>query len=265
MSAPSSNHHAPVTADDRQVSVSSSATFEVDIAELWHVIGDFYDVAGWMPGIAASIAHRQDRVREVRITGGTEPMLEHLIDEGSGWQQYGLVSGPLPVRNYVARLEAAVSGQARTTLTWTATFTPIGPAPDARTTVENVYRGALENLSIVLNRRATAATTTTAFAAILDELTPRGVVEQLMFGQRGLMTGGHLFATTFHGGFAVRLLAGTPEFEAAISIDGARVWNPTRREKPFRDWVELPGNQVDVWADYALAAFHSSATSRRPS
>jgi hypothetical protein len=244
------------------VTVTVSATFDVGAEELWHLIGDFYDVAGWMPGIAASIPHRDDRIREVRVAGSSEPMLERLADDGPMRQRYTLVSGPLPVRNYTASLEAAATARTQTTVSWTATFLPTTTEAAARAAVEGVFHGALGNLAKLLSRRATAATTSEVFAAILDELTPRGVSEQAMFGQRGLIAEGHLFATTFHSGFAVRLLAGTPEFDAAISIDGARVWNPTRREQPFRDWVELPGEHVEVWADYALAALHRSATGR---
>lgn len=246
------------------MSVAESATYDIGADELWHVVGDFYNVAGWMPGVAASTAHRESMTREVHIAGSPEAVVERLVDEGQMWQRYGLVSGPLPVRDYTARLEAAATGPAQTQVTWTATFTPVGPTAAARATVESVFRSALENLGRVLTRRASTTTTKDVFEAILHELTPRGVVEQSMFGQRGLMSGGHLFATTYHGGFAVRLIVGTPEFEAANSIEGAHIWNPTRGDKPFRDWVELPGDHATMWPDYALAALRRSATGRRP-
>jgi hypothetical protein len=92
------------------------------------------------------------------------------------------------------------------------------------------------------------------FESLADRLADDGVTEKSIFGKRGLTAGKTSLGCLFGDGLAVRLGAGTAEHSDAAGIDGAEPFDPSGRDRPFKDWVVLPLAAADRWEEFALAA-----------
>ncbi|WP_194917030.1 hypothetical protein [Catenulispora rubra] len=93
------------------------------------------------------------------------------------------------------------------------------------------------------------------FEDVAAELAPRGVVVGNVFGSRALKSGSKAFACLLKGGtVAFRLGAGTPDHTAALALEGAHLFDPSERDQPFKDWVEVPPAHEESWMRFAVAA-----------
>jgi hypothetical protein len=88
-------------------------------------------------------------------------------------------------------------------------------------------------------------------AAVLGE---RGVVAGMMFGKRALKSGGKAFACLLGDVLAFRLGQGTGEHAAALALEGAELFDPSGKDRPFKDWVAVPQAYADRWPDLAASA-----------
>ncbi len=95
----------------------------------------------------------------------------------------------------------------------------------------------------------------TLFDEIAADLAVQGVVTGNMFGARALKSGGKALGCLLkNDAMALRLGAGTPAHAEALALEGARLFDPSGRDQPFKDWVEVPAAQSEHWAGLAQAA-----------
>jgi hypothetical protein len=76
-----------------------------------------------------------------------------------------------------------------------------------------------------------------------------------MFGMPGLKLGKTAFAGLFDTDMVFKLGQDTEEFKKAMKLEGAQVWDPSGRDRPFKDWVRIPSTNASQWsmlADYAF-------------
>lgn len=92
------------------------------------------------------------------------------------------------------------------------------------------------------------------FDDIAAELTPRGAAAGAMFGKRALKAHGKAFACLKGDDLAFRLGAGSTEHAAALTLEGAELFDPSGKDRPFKDWVAVPAGHADQWHHYAEAA-----------
>lgn len=261
--------------------VKTERTYKASAWEVWHLMGDFYDVNAWMPGARSVKTDLEMRTRAVLAGNSTDPVVEQLVGEGQWFQLYRIVSGPLPVKDYSAELRVISLDDTRSKVTWGATFQSKDVTDDEATrTVTGIFTHGLAEVEKALAARHNAdlATAPTAdeppvlklnpeerdrlFAPILAALEQNGAQEKFMFGQRGLVAEGHLFATMFNTAFVVRLIAGTPEYDAALNLSDSIPWKPNHRKKPFGDWVQISIDHSDLWLDFARTALQRLGTPR---
>lgn len=99
------------------------------------------------------------------------------------------------------------------------------------------------------------------FQAVAADLAARsGVGQAKAFGMPGLKSNGKVFAGLFGEDMVFKLGAGEPAHEEALALDGARLWDPSGKDRPFKDWVQIPPAHADRWAslaDRALEALRS--------
>jgi len=95
------------------------------------------------------------------------------------------------------------------------------------------------------------------FDSIAASLAGRGAVAGVMFGKRALKAGGKAFACLKGDVLAFRLGAGTAAHASALALPGAELFDPSTRDRPFKDWVAVPLSQSARWADLAGIAFSS--------
>lgn len=77
------------------------------------------------------------------ISMGGDPTVERLesLDPASRTLSYSIVSGPLPVQDYLATMQVREDGDGRSNLTWVARFEPAGMTEDDAENVVNMVLG----------------------------------------------------------------------------------------------------------------------------
>jgi hypothetical protein len=93
------------------------------------------------------------------------------------------------------------------------------------------------------------------YAALADEFVARGATRGSMFGRRALKRDGHVFALLQDDALACSLGAGTTSHADALGIPGSYLFDPSRRGRPFTDWVSIPLDGSQRWHEFAADAF----------
>lgn len=131
--------------------VSSSTELPVSAKTVWAVIGNFNALPDWHPAVEKSELKKEDgsTVRKLSLMGGgtIEEKLEKINDKERVYT-YSIVSGPLPVSNYVATLKVRESeGGKGATVEWSSEFEAKGaPEGDAVAAISGIYEAGFENL-----------------------------------------------------------------------------------------------------------------------
>jgi len=69
------------------------------------LIGSYYDVQNWMPGVADLLSNDEQRTRTITMQDGGR-LVEELLDEGAHFHHYRFTDpGPVAVQDFTARLE----------------------------------------------------------------------------------------------------------------------------------------------------------------
>lgn len=97
------------------------------------------------------------------------------------------------------------------------------------------------------------------FDDIAADLAPQGAIAGAMFGKRALKANGKAFACLKDDALAFRLGAGTPAHADALKLPGATLFDPSGKDRPFKDWVAVPAAQKSQWNRLARTALTSLA------
>ncbi|MCM2419100.1 hypothetical protein [Streptomyces sp. RKAG293] len=97
----------------------------------------------------------------------------------------------------------------------------------------------------------------TLFDDLATDLAPRGAAAGTLFGKRALTAEGKAFACLKADALAFKLGQGTPAHAEALALPGAELFDPSGKEKPFKDWVALPIAHAARWPHYAETALNS--------
>ncbi len=116
---------------------------------VWSVIGGFNALPDWHPAIEKSELDEEGdaKIRTLSLVGGGT-IVERLeqVDDSERAYTYWILSGPIPVADYVATIRVREAGQG-CTIEWSSEFTPSGaPESDAVAAVRGVYEAGFENL-----------------------------------------------------------------------------------------------------------------------
>lgn len=103
----------------------------------------------------------------------------------------------------------------------------------------------------------------TAFDHVAAELSGSGATTGKLFGHPALKLNGAVFASEFYGAMAFKLGRETSVHAEALMLDGATLFDPSRKDRPFRDWVEVPATSQDQWPMLAMAALDHLVNSTR--
>jgi len=131
--------------------VSTSTKLPVSADMVWNTIGGFSSIAGWHPGIEKSVETKEagKTERTLSLAGGVGTVIERLEthDDAARSYSYSIVSGPVPVTDYMAEIKVIPDGPMRCTLEWTSDFEAKGiPEPDAVAAIRQLYEAGFENL-----------------------------------------------------------------------------------------------------------------------
>lgn len=126
-------------------SVSRTLRLAAPLDEVWAAIGGFQQLADWHPAVATCTKEMRDG-KECRVLGleGGGEIVEQLTDLEGGSYSYTILSGPLPVENYMAILSVGQTAE-DTLVNWSASFS--GTSDDAGDVIAGIFEagfGALE-------------------------------------------------------------------------------------------------------------------------
>lgn len=107
---------------------------------------DFCGIGGFHPAIAMCDLSSGDEVRTLTLQDGAK-----IVEKRTAWDDeehsysYDITESPLPVANYSATFSVADAGSG-STVTWTATFDPVGDEDAAKEVIYGIFTSGLEAL-----------------------------------------------------------------------------------------------------------------------
>lgn len=116
--------------------------------EVWALVGDF---DGFVEALGVPVTAEGDdgvgQVRKIEMGGATTVERCESLDPASRTISYSVVSGPLPVQDYLATMQVHDSGEGRSRVTWDARFEPAGMSEDdAANVIRGIFSGGLAAL-----------------------------------------------------------------------------------------------------------------------
>ena len=131
---------------------SKKQRYSAPASAVWGLIGDFYSVEAWMPGVADTVPDTDRRTRALTMQDGGR-LVERLIDEGKWFHHYRFDDpGPVPVVDFTARIAVVEDGPDRSAIEWTGSFEPVPgvPADEAAAAVGGFYQACLDRITTLL-------------------------------------------------------------------------------------------------------------------
>ena len=135
------------------LSVKEEVELAASPARTWAVIGDFRHWQNWHPAFASTEISRgtgnaKGTVRVLATRDGakfTEELLAH--DAAARSYQYRIIESPLPISNYVSKIEVQES-RAGSRVVWSSSFNvnPGASDEEMKKTIAGVYRAGLDSL-----------------------------------------------------------------------------------------------------------------------
>ncbi|TML42705.1 MAG: SRPBCC family protein [Actinobacteria bacterium] len=113
--------------------------------EVWKLVRDF---GGFLEAMGVPVELQGEGIGQTRkITLGSEPTVERLEERDDDARRlvYSIVSGALPVVDYMSTMQLSAVGASRTRLDWSSTFEPAAgiSEQDALKAVGRVYKGGI--------------------------------------------------------------------------------------------------------------------------
>ncbi len=80
-----------------------------------------------------------------------------------------------------------------------------------------------------------------------------GSTESQMFGKPCFKVNGKAFISFFQNEMVFKLTH--PDHDAAIQVPSARLFDPSGKNRPMKEWVQIPGLHSNRWKEFAQTAF----------
>ncbi len=133
------------------LSVTMKTKLNASAQEVWDTIKDFNGLPKFMDAIADSTMQGSGvgAVRSLTLQDGGPPIVERLesYDEQARTLSYSIIKSPLPLTQYLAKMEVLDLGGSQCELQWSSTFRAEGASDEeAKKVVEGVYTGGFEGL-----------------------------------------------------------------------------------------------------------------------
>jgi hypothetical protein len=79
-----------------------------------------------------------------------------------------------------------------------------------------------------------------------------GAEQSQMFGKPCFKINGKAFISFFENEMVFKLTG--DDHKKALSLEGARLFDPSGKKRPMKEWVQVPGAHAGEWAKLAKAA-----------
>jgi len=74
-------------------------------------------------------------------------------------------------------------------------------------------------------------------------------VESQMFGKPCFKVNGKAFISLFGDEMVFKLTG--PSHQEALSLDGSKLFDPSGKKRPMKEWVQVPFDYADKWEELA--------------
>jgi hypothetical protein len=102
------------------------------------------------------------------------------------------------------------------------------------------------------------------YDAVASEITSTSsAITGQMFGMPCLKNNGKAFAGFYQDAMAFKL--GASAHAQAMALSGARLFDPSGRGRPMKEWVEVPAEHSSRWLEFAREALQYVDASRQGS
>ena len=115
---------------------------------VWKKIGDFCGIGTWHPAVEKCELSQGGKVRTLSLKGGGT-IVERLVswNDKAHSYTYKIVSGPLPVRDYVSTIKVLPESSG-SSIVWTGNYKAKGASDaDAQKTIDGVYKAGADALA----------------------------------------------------------------------------------------------------------------------
>lgn len=131
-------------------SVEVKTTIKAPADDVWQTVSDFKGLGRFLAAVAESSVDGSGvgARRTLTLQDGAR-LVEKLesLDEGARSLEYSIVSGPLPVENYLSRVQVKELGPGQCEVCWSSTFEPKGiPDKEAEETIKGIYAMGFDGL-----------------------------------------------------------------------------------------------------------------------
>ncbi|MDR3557794.1 MAG: SRPBCC family protein [Syntrophobacteraceae bacterium] len=131
--------------------VSMNTRLNASADAVWKVLREFNGLPVFIAAIKESTMEGSGvgAVRTLTLEGGGPPIVEKLeaLDDQAKTFSYSIVTSPLPLTNYLAKVETIDLGASQCEVKWQSTFEPHGATEaEAVKVIEGVYSAAFEGL-----------------------------------------------------------------------------------------------------------------------
>ncbi len=122
------------------------------VAAVWELVRDFGAIGRWNPGLECTCDGTDvGAVREINMGGAVIRERLEALDDAARSFSYSILSGPIPVTDYLATVLLTDLGGNRTKVTWSSRYEPAGlPEADARKLLEGIYLGGIKGINRTL-------------------------------------------------------------------------------------------------------------------
>lgn len=90
------------------------------------------------------------------------------------------------------------------------------------------------------------------FDEIVERLASHGVEPTKMFGKRCLKADGKGIAALDAESMAFKL--GGDAHAQALTLEGAKLWDPSGKHRPMKEWIQVPLERAEEWPQLAMQA-----------
>jgi hypothetical protein len=130
--------------------VAMETKLAVPADKLWQTIGGFNSLPDWHPGVAKSEVSGEAKGSTRTLTLPNGATLVERLEESNPTNKvyrYSILSGPLPVADYVAEVRVKDNGDKTSTLEWSSDFQPKGASEgDAVKVIQGIYQAGFDSL-----------------------------------------------------------------------------------------------------------------------
>jgi carbon monoxide dehydrogenase subunit G len=134
-------------------SVKITDRIDAPADRVWDLVGDFGGITRFARGFKSVTCEGQGvgALRTITLPNDAQIVERcELLDAARRTLDYSIVSGPMPVASYLARIQLFEDGDA-TRIEWSASFEPKGvPEAQAVAMVEGTYKGGVAGIKRAL-------------------------------------------------------------------------------------------------------------------